>query len=208
MRYSRDHKERTRQKILGAAARQFRTKGFRAAGIDEVMRTVGLTAGAFYGHFASKDALLAEALRASFDETRVRLVAGLEGLESVSWLRAVVGRYLSRTHRDDPASGCALPALAAEVGRERRRPRKALETYVRQLLAELAPRTPPAPGLPPEDRVLATIALLCGALTVARAVEDPDLSDRILRAARRLAVPEAADAAAADELMRTRRGES
>ncbi len=198
MRYSLDHKARTRQKILGAAARRFRTKGFRAAGVDEVMKAAGLTAGAFYGHFASKDALLAEALRASFHETRARLLAGLEALEGVPWLCAVVGRYLSRAHRDDPASGCALPALAAEVGRARGRPREAIESYVRQLVAELAPRAPAAPGLSPEDRVLATVALLSGALALARAVEDPELSDRILRAARKLAVPEPADAAADD----------
>jgi TetR/AcrR family transcriptional repressor of nem operon len=169
------------------------------------MRAAGLTAGGFYGHFTSKAGLLTEALRTSLDETRPRLFGGLDDLDAVSWLRAVVGRYLSRAHRDDPGSGCALPALAAEIGRERRAPRRALEAYIRRLAAEIAPRTPPSPGLAPEDRVLATIALLSGALTLARAVEDPDLSDRILVAARRLAVPEAADAAATEAARRARR---
>lgn len=104
----------------------------------------------------------------------------------------MVDRYLSRTHRDDPTNGCALPALAAEVGRERRAPRKAIEAYVRGLCGEIAPRTHPSRGLAPEDRILATIALLSGALSLARAVEDPELSDRILSAARKLAVPEVA----------------
>lgn len=206
MRYPADHKPRTRRRILHAAARQFRAKGYRAAGVDEVMRAAGLTAGGFYAHFASKRALLAEALRGSLEEARARLFAGLEGLEGAVWLRAVVGRYLSRAHRDDLAGGCALAALAAEAAREGPRPRQAVEAYVRELGAELAPRTPPAPGLAPEDRVLATVALLSGALALARAVEDPQLSERILRAARRLAVPEAAQAAAADEATRAAAG--
>ena len=168
------------------------------------MSAAGLTAGGFYAHFPSKRALLADVLRASLEETRVLLFAGLDHLEGPAWLRSVVGKYLSRSHRDGPGGGCALPSLSAEVAREGKVPRQALQAYVRQLAAELAPRTPAAPGLEPEDRVLATIALLSGALTLARAVEDPELSDRILRSARRLAVPEMA--AEADLASRNSRG--
>jgi TetR/AcrR family transcriptional repressor of nem operon len=116
-------------------------------------------------------------------------------MDGAEWMRAVVGRYLSRSHRDRPAQGCSLPALAGEIAREGRGPRRALEGYLKQLVAELAPRTPPAPGLDPEDRVLATLGLLVGALLLSRAVADEELSDRLLRAARRLAVPETAEAA-------------
>jgi TetR/AcrR family transcriptional repressor of nem operon len=167
------------------------------------MTAAGLTAGGFYGHFPSKRALLADVVETSLEETRLLLFAGLEKVEGPTWLRAVVGKYLSRGHRDDPGGGCALPSLAADVAREGKLPRQALQAYVRQLAADLASRTPPAPGLEPEDRVLATIALLSGALTLARAVEDPELSDRILRAARRLAVPETAAAAEAELGART-----
>ncbi|MCZ7586655.1 MAG: hypothetical protein M5R36_26805 [Deltaproteobacteria bacterium] len=104
---------------------------------------------------------------------RGNLFAGLDGLDGAEWLRAVVGRYLSRTHRDMPASGCPLPSLSSEIAREDGAPREELEHYLKTMVAELATRTPDAPGLSSEDRVLATVALLVGALTLSRAVPDP-----------------------------------
>ena len=205
MRYAKDHKQQTRRRIVEAAARSFRSCGYHAAGVDQVMDAAGLTAGGFYAHFPSKQALLAETLGLSLKQARAQLFSGLEGLEGSDWLHAVVGRYLSRTHRDQPAGGCSLPALAGEIAREGRPTRAALQTYLQQLVAELAPRTPAAPGLDPQDRVLATLALLSGALMLARAVPDEQLSDRILRAARRLAVPEAAKVADVQERERTRK---
>lgn len=205
MRYPEGHKARTRGRIITAAARRFRSQGYRACGVDAVMKAAGLTSGGFYAHFPSKQALLAETLGLSLGQVRGRLTAGIEDLEGPDWLRAVVGRYLSRTHRDQPALGCSLPALAGEIAHQGRGPRLALEDYLRQMVTELSPRTPLAPGLSPEDRVLATIALLAGALMLSRAVLDEALSDRILRAARRLAVPETACAATADEVRRHER---
>jgi TetR/AcrR family transcriptional repressor of nem operon len=190
VRYAKDRREKSRAAILHVAARRFREKGFRASGVDDVMSAAGFTAGGFYAHFESKNALLAEALRSSFASGRERLFSGLEGLDGVEWRRAVVVRYLSRSHRDDPGAGCPLPALAGEIAREGKLPRRALEEYLRGLVAEIGPRTPGMPGLSPEERVLATVALLSGALTLSRAVEDRELSDRILSAARRFAVPE------------------
>jgi TetR/AcrR family transcriptional repressor of nem operon len=154
------------------------------------MKAVGLTAGGFYAHFDSKQALLAEALAQAFAELRETLFAGLEEVSGPPLLRAVMARYLSRSHRDDQARGCPLPVLAAEIAREGPAPRKALAAHLETLARELAPRTPAAPGLSSEDRVLATVALAAGALMLARAVPDSELSDRILAAARRLAVPE------------------
>lgn len=190
MRYGADHKQRTRRRIVEAAARRFRESGYRAAGVDQVMSDAGLTAGGFYAHFPSKEALLAETLGLSLEEVRSQLLAGLDGVEGIEWLQAVARRYLSRSHRDDPGAGCPLPTLTSEIAREGEEPRLALQSYLQQMVAELAPRAPAAPGLDPEDRVLATAALFAGALMLARAVPDQELSDRILRAARRLALPE------------------
>jgi len=161
--------------------------------VDQVMKDAGLTAGGFYAHFSSKEALLAETLGLSLEEVRSQLLGGLEELEGVAWLEAVVRRYLSRAHRDQPGAGCPLPTLGSEIAREGEEPRRALQSYLQQIVAELAPRTPAAPGLDPEDRVLATAALFAGALMLARAVPDEALSDRILRVARRLALPETAE---------------
>ncbi len=204
MRYQPGHRQQTRKRIVEAAARRFREQGYRGSGVDHVMEDAGLTPGGFYAHFPSKRALLAETLGRSLEQVRTQLLAGLEGVEGGDWLRAVVGRYLSRSHRDNPGLGCSLPALAGEIAREGRIPRAALQAYLQQIVGELAPRTPPAPGLEAEDRVLATVALLAGALMLSRAVPDEALSDRILRAARRLAVPETAEAATAAEAARTR----
>ncbi len=198
MRYGVEHKARTRERILAAAARRFRVHGYRGVGVDGVMSAAGLTPGGFYAHFRSKQALLTEALALTLAQTRTLLLGGLDHLSGPAWMRAVVGRYLSRSHRDHPDAGCPVPALASEIAREGRAPRQALEEYLQALVGELAPHTPAAPGLPPEDRVLATIALCAGALSLSRAVNDPQLSDRILRAARRLAVPETADSAASE----------
>ena len=196
MRYPPGHKQATRRRIVAAAGARFRTQGYAATGVDEVMEAAGLTPGGFYAHFRSKRALLAEALGTSAGAMQATLLAGLDEVEGAPLLRAVVGRYLSRTHRDHAGAGCPLPSLAAEVARDGAAPRLAVQEYLASITAALGPRTPPAPGLSPEDRVLATAALLAGALLLARAVPDPGLSDRILRAARRLAVPATA---AADE---------
>lgn len=193
MRYGAEHKLRTRRRIVEAAARRFRESGYRAAGVDQVMKDAGLTAGGFYAHFSSKEALLAETLGLSLEEVRSQLLGGLDGLEGVEWMQAVTRRYLSRAHRDDPGAGCPLPTLTSEIAREGEEPRLALQSYLQQMIAELAPRAPAAPGLEPEDRVLATAALFAGALMLARAVPDEALSDQILRAARRLALPETAE---------------
>jgi TetR/AcrR family transcriptional repressor of nem operon len=190
MRYPRDHKERTRRRILRAAARRFRQKGFAGAGVDSVMRTAGLTAGGFYAHFGSKEALLAEALALAEAQVQERLLAGIDDLEGIDWLREVIRRYLSRGHRDDVAKGCVLPTLTAEAPRLGGRARASLEAYVRRIADGFEAKTAGLPGLEPKDRVLATIALCAGGLMLARAVRDEELSDRILLACRRLALPE------------------
>jgi len=195
MRYGPEQRKTTRRRILAAAARKFREGGFAGAGVDAVMAEAGLTAGGFYAHFESKEALLAEALAAGPGHPGERLAAGLDGTAGAPFLREVVRRYLSRSHRDDVAGGCALPALAAEVARQGPEARAAFEGYLRRFVERLAPRVPGGPGLPPAERVLATAALAAGGIMLARAVADPGLSDRILRACRRLAVPELAEEA-------------
>jgi TetR/AcrR family transcriptional repressor of nem operon len=192
MRYPKGHKEQTRGRIVAAAARRFREKGYRGAGVDDVMKAAGLTPGGFYAHFASKEDLLAETLAASSRQTREMLLTGLEEHTGADWLLQVMRRYLSRMHRDAVADGCAMPALTADVARSGDASRQRFESYLLELVGELVPKTPPAPGLEPEDRVLASVALAAGGLMLARAVQDEALSDRILRACRRLAVPELA----------------
>lgn len=192
VRYPPEHKRAARERILDAAARCFRSKGYVASGVDEVMKRAGLTAGAFYAHFESKEALLADVLGASLGVTRALLFSGLEDRQGSEWLAEVVRRYLSRTHRDAAGEGCSLPSLTVEVARQSDQAREVFESHLRTLVAEVADKIPAAPELSPEDRALATLALMAGGIVLARAVKDQTLSDRILRACRRLAVPEVA----------------
>jgi TetR/AcrR family transcriptional repressor of nem operon len=193
IRYASDHKQRTHERILAAASRLFRERGILGAGVDGVMRQAGLTAGGFYAHFRSKDDLLVQSLRRMLEQQRERLLAGLDGRIGVDWLRELVRRYLSRSHRDDVADGDALPALISELSRAPDEAKETFETHFLQLVRAFERKTPPGPGLDPTDRALATIALAVGGLTFARAVKSRALSDRILTACRRLAVPELAD---------------
>lgn len=195
-------KEATRATILRAAAGLFRRDGYHATGVDAVMAAAGLTAGGFYAHFRSKADLLANVLASGKDLPMWR---GLEtsGLAGADWLRAMIDGYLSATHRDGPAEGCLLPALAAEVGRGDPATRAAFEANVRGIAgrvgrelraagAAAAPAAAPAVDVSDEpseaadapDAALVWVAIGVGAQVLARGVGDEALSNRILAAAR------------------------
>ncbi|MDP9480428.1 MAG: TetR/AcrR family transcriptional regulator [Actinomycetota bacterium] len=184
-------KQRTRERILASAGRVFRRKGYAGSGVDQLMREAGLTHGGFYAHFRSKEALFAEAVARALGRTVELMEKEAGDLKGVAWLRGAVSRYLSRAHVEAVQEGCPMPALVSELGRAGDAPREAFEARMLELLADVADKVPPGPGLEPEDRLLATVALCVGGVSLARAVKDPALSDRILRACRKLAVPEA-----------------
>lgn len=185
MRYPSEHKPRTRARILKSAGETFRRRGYGHAGIDGIMASAGLTAGGFYAHFRSKDDLLSAVLSETLERTRSGLLAGVAEMPAEARIAEVVRRYLSRAHRDGVASGCPLPALAADVGRQGAGPRKVLGRYLDELTDEMAGLVDPDGELETRDRVLGTMALCVGALVLARAVDDPELSDRLLLAGRR-----------------------
>ena len=191
MRYAADHKKRTHAKIVEAASRLFKAGGFVGVGVDSVMKAAGLTPGGFYAHFDSKEVLLAETLPLALRRMQEWLLAGLEEERGLAWLRAVVRRYLSRTHRDAVAEGCPMPALTPDIGRVGTLAQETFETHLRDLVTEFTARMPSTLG-PPHDRALATIALFVGGVMLARAVKDRRLSGQILRACRLLAIPEEA----------------
>jgi TetR/AcrR family transcriptional regulator, transcriptional repressor for nem operon len=184
MRYSPDHKEKTRVTILASAARVFRRQGFHATGVDKVMEEAGLTAGGFYAHFPSKDALLAEALDHYAAQGSDTLERGLEHASDREWVRGIVDHYLDDSHRRRPETGCPIPSLAPEVSRAGKAPRQAFERLVCSLIAKIAAHLPPDDA---EDRAIAITALCVGGMALARAVHDPALSDRVLTACREFA---------------------
>ena len=195
MRYSKDHKSRTRQRIVETAARAFRSHGVDGVGVADLMAEAGLTHGGFYAHFASKDALVAEACRHALDATVETLAFRAEGAPSGDGLRTLVRTYLSRSHRDDAARGCIMPCLAGDIARGAPATRHAVTEPLRRLVAVIAAHLPEAPPATRERRALAVAASLVGALALARAVDDAAVSDAILEATRGFVV----DAALAPE---------
>ncbi len=199
MRYPKDHKARTRKRILETAARAFREKGLDGVGVADLMAEAGLTHGGFYAHFASKDALIAEACQQALAATVDTLEFRARTAPAGDGLRTIVRTYLSRSHRDDPARGCVVASLAGELARQPAKTRGAVTAELGRLVALIARELPPGDGddaARRERRALGLAASLVGAIALARLVDDDaQLSDQILEAARRFVLDAAASPA-------------
>ena len=111
MRYDPDHKERTRARLLKVAAEQIRLRGPEGVSVAGIMKRLGLTHGGFYAHFDSKDALLAAAVRAMFEDAARRRAKSCGCVHTIDMY---LDLYVSETHRDNPALGCPVAALMSE----------------------------------------------------------------------------------------------
>lgn len=180
MRNSREAAAANRERIVSVAARLFRQRGLAAVGVADVMKESGLTHGGFYKHFESKDALIDEACRYSFSEPGAGLRAVAEAAPEGEELRAIVDRYLSRRHRDNPGTGCAVAALGGEVGNREGPGRSALQAG-RERLVALIENYMKGPNA--KDRATTFVATMVGALITAR-IADGASSDRLLQAAK------------------------
>ena len=195
MRYPPDHKEKTRARILEAAGRTFRRDGYSATGVDAVMAEAGLTAGAFYGHFSSKDDLLHATIKNSFENARHLREQNLDGLEGLDWIFGLIDNYLSIGHFESVEVGCPLPALAPELGRGNSHLRRSFERQLTQWASELEGRLTSAlreagnQRAETEIRGLAygVISTLVGAMTLARSMPTAEKAHRVLEGARRTA---------------------
>jgi TetR/AcrR family transcriptional repressor of nem operon len=177
MRVSREKAAANRERIVDTAARLFREKGFDGVGLDAIMSGAGLTHGGFYGHFGSKDDLAAEAVTRALERSA-------EKQSRYTSLTELVSEYLSERHCADRANGCAVAALGADVARRQGGVRRGLTEYVHGQLDRTARLIGIGPAKRRRKRAIATLAGLVGALTLARAVDDPTLSKEILAAAR------------------------
>ena len=176
-RYGKEHKEATRQRIVETAGRRFKKDGLDGSGIATLMADAGLTNGAFYAHFRSKDDLVttvvADQLKTQADAFEA-LAPGRAGLEEF------VRYYLSQQHRDHPDAGCPSAALLEEIGRSQRSTKKAYAAGARAILDQIASRLSPANPTAAQPRALALFTMAAGTLQVARAVADKQFSDEIL----------------------------
>ncbi len=185
MKVTKQQAAANRAAVVEAAGRLFRARGFGGVGVAEISRAAGLTHGGFYGQFASKDALAAEACDRAFAESLERLEFRLGGPEG--GLARLLDGYLSPRHRDRPDDGCPMAAYAAEVARGepalQDRFAAGVERYV-DALAEGLPEGGDAAER--RRRALTVLAALVGAMTLARATAatDPELSAELLAAVR------------------------
>ncbi len=177
MRVSRDKAAENRERIVETASRMFRQDGFDAVGIDTIMNGAGLTHGGFYGHFKSKDDLAAEAVTRALERS-------FEDQGRHTTLADLVLGYLSDRHLAHRANGCAVAALGADIVRQGRGVRRGLTAHVRAQLDHFTRLLRYGAAASRRKRAIATLAGMVGALTLARAVDDPILSKEILAAAR------------------------
>jgi TetR/AcrR family transcriptional repressor of nem operon len=182
MKVTRQQVAKNRQRILEVSGKLFREKGFDGVSVADIMKGAGLTHGAFYGHFASKDDLAAQACANGVGKIQDTWTA-LAGDNPADQLGAIVSAYATPHHRDDLGGGCVLAALGADAVRQRGAVRRAFTEGIRSTVAMLSMIAPGGSNAAQREKALATLAGLVGALTLARAADDPTLSDEILNAA-------------------------
>lgn len=177
MKVSREQMQANRQRILTEAGRLFREKGFDAVGVAEVMQAAGLTHGGFYGHFASKDDLIAQTVAHMF-------AADDGGQAPPANLPAFVDAYLSPRHRDGVGDGCPTAALVADIRRQGPEARAALTEGVRSQIDRIASAMSDTPSSQVRRNATGAWATMVGAVMMARTLDDEALASRILQDAR------------------------
>jgi TetR/AcrR family transcriptional regulator, transcriptional repressor for nem operon len=178
MRYEKGHREATRQHILQVASRRFRRDGVAAAGLAGIMKEAGLTNGAFYNHFESKDDLVRETMVLALDQRRDRLVSTPKGLD---WIETMVRGYLSASHRDNPATGCLESSLGGEIARMPRKTRTVFTDKAAQFVDLIAENLVDHEPAQRRKKAIAIYATLIGTLQLSRCVTDKALSDEFLQ---------------------------
>lgn len=184
MRYTKDHKAETHERILKNASVRLRERGAAGLGVAELMKEAGLTHGGFYAHFASRDALISEAFVHAMELAAKRWRKRADEAPEGEGLASVVDGYLTGAHRDDIGNGCALPALGAEVSRANPKVRKAVAAKLERMIEVIAGEIS---GLNEKDarrEAIGSLATMMGALLMARMAGTGELSDEILEAGR------------------------
>ena len=184
MGYSRADKAQSHERIVKTAAARFREKGIDGISLADLMKEAGLTHGGFYRHFESRDALVAEAvdcaLRAS-DGTLCTTVGDAGAVD----LAGYIEQYLSAEHRDNPAEGCAMAALAGDIARSGSQARTLYSAHIERLVDRLMPLLGEArPASQRRAHALVIVMTMSGTIAMARATNDARLSDEMLAAAR------------------------
>ncbi len=184
MRYSKEHKQETHERIVKRAAVRLREKGAHGVGVADLMKEAGLTHGGFYAHFDSREALVIEAMGHIMDRSTERWRKLGEQAPPEKRLATIVDSYLTAAHRDEPGHGCAVPTLGAEIARESPKTRKAFAVKLEQMIDMLASLIPDLPPKAARKQAMAAIGTMMGTLVMARIAGSGEFSDEILAAGR------------------------
>lgn len=177
MGHSQAEKVQNRERILMEAADQIRDGGLESVSVGKLMKSVNLTHGGFYVHFASRADLLAQALTRALVDGARRSPKGSGGARAFA---NVVKDYLSRNHRDSRSSGCAISALVSDVGRADAQSKTVMGAYVEDYIAATRQQL----GDDDNSRAMLAVSAMVGALALSRVMTDPDRSDALLRTVR------------------------
>ena len=183
MRHSRTEKAKTHERIVAIASKKFREEGLAGIGIADLMKGAGLTVGGFYKHFKSRDALVAEAVGSALDMWKARIDAAAAGGPRFTY-GSLVDDYLSEAHRNYPGTGCPVGALAGDLARSDKHTRVVATRKIRdniELLASLIRDTPKTDKDTARSRAVMAYCAMVGAISMARAVSDKELSREILK---------------------------
>ena len=182
MRVSRAQAEANRETVIDVASRLFRERGFDGIGLKDLMKGAGLTQGAFYKQFASKDDLAAQASRRALESAFSRWSAAAAA-NPEDPLGAVIAFYLSTGHREERMEGCPIVALGSDAARQGSDVKASFEAGIREYLELLGRWVSEADGDDPSGKAMAILSTMVGALLLSRAVNDPDLAQAFLDAA-------------------------
>jgi TetR/AcrR family transcriptional regulator, transcriptional repressor for nem operon len=175
-------KEASHERIVGAAARAIRRSGYNGTGVADIMKEAGLTHGAFYAHFESREAMLAEAADRAGAESNALAASVIAQVPSDQALQALMQVYLSKEHLESMETGCPISALGSEMPRQSPEVRSAATRRIKENI-DLVARQFPDWGQPSaHERALVTVATMVGTLILARAVNDSALSDALCNA--------------------------
>jgi TetR/AcrR family transcriptional repressor of nem operon len=180
MGHSKVEKAKTHRRIVKIASKRFREKGVAGVGIAELMKEAGLTVGGFYKHFDSRDDLVAEAVGSAFGTWKRQVDAAASGGAPFTYAK-LIDDYLNEAHRDDPGTGCAYSALAAEISRSDKKTRALASEQIRNDIQLIASLLPGKDRRAARSRAILTFSALVGAMTLARNVSDEEMSREILR---------------------------
>ncbi len=185
-----NRKEATHARILETAARAIRRSGYSGTGVADIMKEAGLTHGGFYAHFASRDEMLAEAASLAGAETIAIVEQVFAKAPKEQRLWALMNAYLSSEHTANIEMGCALAALGSEMHRQAPEVRAASTRRIKEMIRLVQDQLPDQSQSTAHDAALLMISTMVGTLMLARAVDDPELSDAFRQAALQHWAPE------------------